>query len=106
MVQRGRPGACGPGIATGGERVVGPIPVLRGEDETGNQVMTMGLFGKRKPKANTRSTVRCPECGSGTIGLGYVDRVTCTVLHTCGSCDHRWRDGLVDLADRQLAARR
>ena len=67
--------------------------------------MAMGLFGKRQAKA-TRSTVRCPKCGSGALGLGYVDRVACTVLHTCDSCDHRWRDDLIDLADRQLAARR
>ena len=67
--------------------------------------MAMGLFGKRQAKA-TRSTVRCPKCGSGALGLGYVDRVACTVLHTCDSCDHRWRYDLIDLADRQLAARR
>ena len=67
----------------------------------------MGLFGKRHDKTTKASPnrVTCPRCGSAALGLGYVDRVACTVLHTCEGCGHRWRDDLIDLADRQLAAR-
>ena len=65
----------------------------------------MGLFKKRTdPKSNSKVT--CPECGSTQLALGYVDRVSCTVLHACESCGTRWRDDLIDLADRTLAARR
>lgn len=69
------------------------------------QVMAMAFFGKRQAKS-ARSTVRCGNCGGTTLGLGYVDRVACSVLHTCESCGYRWRDRLVDVADRELAARR
>ncbi len=52
-----------------------------------------------------RSGVVCPVCNSQNVGLGYVDRVACEVLHACSDCGMRWRDDLIDLADEQLAAR-
>lgn len=62
----------------------------------------MGIFKGRK----TQSGPTCPTCGSSQLGLGYVDRVSCTVLHSCGTCDARWRDDLIDLAEVELSARR
>ncbi|MGI9623388.1 MAG: hypothetical protein ACR2PK_11170 [Acidimicrobiales bacterium] len=62
----------------------------------------MGILKKR----NGTSGPTCPDCGGSQLGLGYVDRVGCTVLHTCEACGGRWRDDLIDLADLELAARR
>lgn len=58
----------------------------------------MTIFKRRLRK----STLVCPACGGTHLGLGYVDRVRCTVLHSCGDCGERWHDQLIDLADEQL----
>ncbi len=65
----------------------------------------MGLFKQSSRNTPRKSSVECPECGSKHLGLGYVDRVARTVLHGCDNCGARWRDHLIDLADKQLAAR-
>jgi transcription elongation factor Elf1 len=56
-------------------------------------------------KRTMSRALTCPTCEGNDLGLGYVDRVTCTVLHGCNTCGDRWRDHLVDLADSQLAQR-
>ncbi len=61
----------------------------------------MGIF----TRSRTSASVTCPACGGNDLGLGYVDRVACTVLHTCHSCGERWRDHLIDLATSELAQR-
>ena len=48
----------------------------------------MGIFKGRK----TQSGPTCPTCGSSQLGLGYVDRVSCTVLHTCGEPGGKTRE--------------
>lgn len=62
----------------------------------------MGMFRKR----SRRSTLKCPQCGGDHLGLGYLDRVRCTVLHSCADCAYSWRDHYIDLAERQLEAAR
>jgi len=62
----------------------------------------MGILRRRDHK---RSGVACPACSSHEVGLGYIDRVKCTVLHACRDCGNRWHDDLIDLADSQLATR-
>ncbi len=67
----------------------------------------MGIFSSRTRRAIRRTSrgIVCPRCGNTQVGLGYVDRVKCVVLHTCDACGARWRDDLIDLADSELAAR-
>ena len=70
----------------------------------------MGIFRKSRSAGSAGRTkapkgVACPRCQSRHLGLGYVDRVNCTVLHRCEACGARWRDDLIDLADRELATR-
>lgn len=62
----------------------------------------MGVFKSRNVE---HSGVACPVRNSRNVGLGFVDRVACKVLHACSDCGLRWRDGLIDLADEQLAER-
>ena len=74
----------------------------------GSEAADMGLFDKKpKAKAKTKklSGPVCPRCQSRNLGLGYVDRVNCTVLHSCNACQHRWRDDLIDLASSELSQR-
>jgi hypothetical protein len=63
----------------------------------------MGIF--KKSNSQSSSGIECPKCSSRGLGLGYVDRVACTVLHCCERCGNRWRDQLIDLVDQELARR-
>ncbi len=68
----------------------------------------MGVFSSRSSKRTGRrasAALACPVCGNRQVGLGYVDRVKCVVLHACDRCGARWRDDLIDLASSELAAR-
>lgn len=59
-----------------------------------------------KRQAGYTPGLQCPACRGTKLGLGYVDRVRCTVLHSCGDCGVQWRDDFIDLAERQLAEAR
>ena len=77
------------------------------EPSGGSEASGMGIFDKKPkpPKAKRVSGPSCPSCQSRNLGLGYVDRVNCTVLHSCNACQHRWRDDLIDLASNELSQR-
>jgi hypothetical protein len=58
----------------------------------------MGIFGRKRTAARPDAD-HCRRCGGTNLAVGFVDRVTVTVIRRCEDCSNEWREPFVDLTN-------